>query len=289
MKNFYHLWTPDNQQIILTCEADFKMAMNLFALSAAVSPGIVILTFELMDNHIHVTLFSSENDARNFFSLFKQHLRKWLVSINRAVDLSAFECRLRALENAQDIKNVITYNNRNGFLVNPDETPFSYRWGAGRFFFNPDARLRFEHEAKKMSSTERRSILRSHIADKAENILMLDGYICPLCFCDIHSAEKYYRSASNYFYEISRNIETNKAIAQEIGEALMYSDDELYRITVMLSSKYYEQKSPSLLSKNDKLELARQLHYEWGASKKQLCRMLKMHIGVLDTIFQTPR
>lgn len=289
MKNFYHLWTPDNQPIILTCESDFKMAMNIFALSAALSPGIAILTFELMDNHLHVTLHGSEKDARDFFALYKSHLGKWLRSINRATDLSGFECKLRVLETAQDVKNVISYSNRNGFLVNPDETPFTYRWGAGRFFFNPDARLRYEQEAVKMTMTQRRAILHSHNADKIDHLKMLDGYVCPLCYCDITGAESYYRNASNYFYEISRNIESQKAIAQEIGERIMYSDDELFRITVKLGSEQYGQSSPSLLSQSAKIELARRLHFEWGAGKKQLCRILKVPISVLDAIFQSPK
>lgn len=289
MRNFYHLWTPDNHQIILTCESNFKMAMNIFALSAALSPEIVILTFELMDNHLHVTLNGTEKDARDFFALYKSHLGKWLRSINRATDLSGFECKLRQLETAQDVRNVLSYNNRNGFLVSPDDTPFSYRWGAGRFFFNPDARIRYENEAVKMTMTQRRVILHSHNADKIDHLKMLDGYVCPLSFCDIDSAERYYRNAANYFYEISRNIESQKAIAQEIGERIMYTDDELYRITVMLSNKQYDQNSPSLLSQSAKTEVARQLHFEWGASKKQICRLLKIPIIVLNSIFQTPQ
>ncbi len=289
MTNFYHLWTPENQQIILTCESDFKMAMNIFALCAALSPGLVFLTFELMDNHIHVTLYGSERDIRNFFNLFKRHLGKWLRACGRSVDLSDFVCHLRALESALEIRNVISYNNRNGFLVRPDETPFSYKWGAGRFFFNPDARLRYEHEAVRMTLTQRREILHSHTADKIERIKMLDGYACPLCFCDIAAAEKYYRNASNYFYEISRNIESQKVIALEIGESIRYTDDELFRITLSLSKQDYKQNSPSLLPQEAKVELARRLHFDWGATKKQLCRILKLPIGLLDTIFPTPQ
>ena len=289
MTNFYHLWTPENQQIILTCEEEFKMAMNIFALCAALSPCIVFLTFELMDNHIHVTLHGSEDSIIGFFNLYKRHLDKWLKASGRAVDLSGFVCRLRALESALEIRNVISYNNRNGFLVRPDETPYSYKWGAGRFFFNPDARLRYEHEAVRMTLTQRREIFHSHAADKIESIKMLDGYACPLCFCDIAAAEKYYRNASNYFYEISRNIESQKAIAKEIGESIRYTDDELFRITLSLSKQNYNLNTPSLLPQTDKVELARRLHFDWGATKKQLCRILKLPIGLLDTMFTTPQ
>lgn len=289
MKKFYHLWTPENHQIILTCRDDFKTAMNIIALCVALSPGIVVLTFELMDNHLHVTLHGSEEDIKAFFALFKRHLDKWLKSVGRDVDLSGFVCSLRELFTAFDVRNVLSYNNRNGFLVNPDETPFSYEWGAGRFFYNPDAKKRYEHEAVRMSVAQKRDALHSHTADQINSIMMLDGYACPMSFCDISAAEKYYRNASNYFYEISRNIESHKAIAQEIGESIRYSDDEMFRIAVSLSQKEYDQKSPSLLPQASKTELACRLHYDWGATKKQLCRIIKIPIQVLDTLFATPK
>ena len=42
------LWTPENQQVIFTCEDDFKTGMNIFALCAVLYPSIAILTFELI-------------------------------------------------------------------------------------------------------------------------------------------------------------------------------------------------------------------------------------------------
>ncbi len=98
----------------------------------------------------------------------------------------------------------------------------------------------------------------------------LDGYACPMSFCQIEKAEEYYRNASNFFYEISRNIESQKAIAEEIGEQIRYTDDEMFRIAVAQSKKSYGESSPCLLSQSAKTELARLLHFEWGASRKQL-------------------
>ena len=288
MTNYYHLWTPENQQIILTCENDFKMAMNILGLCAALFPGIVILTFELMDNHLHVTLRGKEEEVRAFFEAYKRYLRKWLNAIDRHVDLSGFICQIRKLETHTEIRNVISYVNRNGFLVNPDETPYSYRWGAGRFFFNPDAKMRYDNEGRKIPMVQRRSILHSHAGDRIEHIYMLDGYACPLSFCRIDYAERYYKNAAHYFYEISKNIESQREIAMEIGESIRYSDGELYRIAVSLSKEKYNQKSPSLLSQTDKTEFALYLHYDYGASKKQLCRILKMPIATLDTLFASP-
>ena len=284
----FHLYTSENYQIILTCEDDFKMAMNLFALCAALSPDIVILTFELMSNHIHVTIQGEEQAVLAFFALFKRSVQKWLTTAGRALDLSGFTCSLRKLNDACDVRNVISYNNRNGFLANQDETPYSYRWGAGRFFFNPDAKLRYSLESSRMTLTQRRLYLHSHAADKIESIQMLDGYACPMSFCDIEAAEKYYKNASSYFYEISRNLESQKDIANEIGEQIRYTDNELFRVASGICTNYYNAKSPFLLPQEAKIELAKRLHFEWGANKKQLCRLLKMDIRILDTLFPSP-
>ena len=46
--------------------------------------------------------------------------------------------------------------------------------------------------------------------------------------------------------------------------------------------------SAPVLKQTDKTELALLLHYDYGASKKQLCRILKMPIATLDTLFASP-
>ena len=289
MKKHFHLWTPENQQVIFTCEDDFKTGMNIFALCAVLYPSIAILTFELMDNHIHIVLYCTEAEAKAFFARFKYTLKKWLNSIGRFVDLSEFVCKLRALDSTTDIMNVISYSNRNGFLANPDQTPYSYRWGAGRFFFNSDAKLRYNNESTPMTMTHRRQMLHSHAADKVGFLKMLDGYVCPLSYCRIEAAESYYRTGSNYFYQIARNIEAQKAIATEIGETIRYTDEEMFRIANTLCKEKFPNSSLSLISQEAKIDLATKLHYEWGATKKQLCRILKIPAATLDQLFVSPK
>ena len=140
-QRFWHLWTPENHQVLFTSEQDFKIGMNLIAISALLHPTVRVLTFELMSNHVHMTLSGTETAVHDLFNTFKKYLARHFEHQYYYVDLSNFVCSLRELRSVAEVRDVISYNNRNGFLVNPDTTPFSYRWGANRFFFNPDAKL----------------------------------------------------------------------------------------------------------------------------------------------------
>lgn len=281
-KDCWHLWTPENHPIIFRTEADFKVGMTVFGLCALLFSKIRILTYELMSNHLHITLYGDESFVREFFLI----LRKGLVrALEDAPDLSGFTCSLRRLESDNEIRNSITYCNRNGFLVNPDTTPFTYRWGANRFFFNPEAKERHEKEATLLSLRKARSITHSRFADSVTGLTVLDDYACPMSFCAIEEAERFYRNASHYLYEISRNIESHKQFAEVIGECVFYTDDELFRIATGISKERFGEPNMRLLPGRSKLELSKTLHYDYNASKKQLARMMNLDKALLDRLF----
>ena len=281
----WHLWTPENHEIIFSCEEDFKAAMLIIGVCSALVPGIKIITFELMTNHLHVTLAGNEESVNQFFKLFKKLLKRYLVANNRTISLGSFTCSYRRLTSLQDVRNVIVYNNRNGYVVSPQHNPYSYPWGANRYFFNPAARQYYRECGKRITFKERREILHSHIADNVNVIASLDGYACPLSFCDIGLGEHLFRGASHYFYELSRNVESQKNIAKEIGERLYYTDEELFKIVTAISKEQYKASFPSLLTKDDKISLAKTMHFEYNATKKQICRMLRIDKTVIDSLF----
>jgi len=288
-QSFWHLWTPENHQVIFTSEDDFKVGMNLTAICAFLHPEIKILAFELMSNHMHITIVGAEDSVRLYFNSFKKYLKRWFEHQKNYVDLSGFNCNLRRLNSPTEVRDVISYTNRNGFLVNPDTTPFSYRWGANLFFFNPEAKKRYHENSVKMTLRQRREMVHGHAADSIDSLMMLDGYVCPMCFCDIATAEKFYRNASNYLYGISRNIEASKKIAEECSEMIYYSDDELFRITCSLADAKSKNTPPGLLPGNAKIEIARILHNEYNADKKKIVRMLKLDMQILNSIFPDTR
>ena len=94
-----------------------------------------------------------------------------------------------------------------------------------------------------------------------------------------------FRCASHYFREVSRNIESQKSIAKEIGERIFYTDDELFGIVLSLCQEKYGGQKPTMLPVPAKQEMALLLHSEYNASNKQIQRMLRLDSSVVSALF----
>lgn len=275
-ENCHHLWTPENFEIIFTSTEDFKAGMSIFGVTAKLFPSITILTFVLMSNHLHITLCGDENEIFRFFDKLKSILARHFKSKGRTINWSIFSAHTRKLRDLNEIRNVIVYNNRNGYVVNPSHTPFSYPWGAGKYFFNPDAKAIAKIRSKTMTTREKRNAIHSHLTKGINDLTTYNGYACPLSFCEIETAEQLFITPGQYFHKLSKNVENLKEIANEIGESIFYTDDELYSIVSSLTAKEYNQPRPSLISPIQKIDVARKLRFEYHASDKQISRILRI-------------
>jgi len=254
--------------------------MNIIGISAALFPDIIIITFELMTNHLHATVAGEEHRVKSFFETVRR-----FISGSLKIDLHEWSCRLRDLDTLEDVRAVIAYNNRNGFLVNENETPFSYPWGANRYFFNPEAIARYKESSKPLTFRERRKSTASHSGDQVKCLRKVDDYASPLSYCSIQTGESLFRNAAHYFYEISKNIESQRKIAAEIGERVFYTDNELFRALQSICKDKYGINRSSQLPAEAKIEVARTLHFGYNAGNKQIQRMLGLDINTLDSLF----
>ena len=74
---YWHLCTDGNDVPILFHDSnDMKVMMNLIGTCAKTISGIKILTFEVMNNHIHIILSGEEDRCRKFFELLKSRLKQ---------------------------------------------------------------------------------------------------------------------------------------------------------------------------------------------------------------------
>ncbi len=136
--NCWHVYTPEQFPIVFGTNDDFKAGMNLVAICAIAFPDVKILTFEIMSNHMHLCVSGLEERVKAFAAMLTKFLERYMKGTSRPIDLSEWNRIPRQISDLNDIRNVIAYINRNGYLVNPDSTPFSYPWGANRFYFNPE-------------------------------------------------------------------------------------------------------------------------------------------------------
>ncbi len=281
----YHLCTPENHPIIFHNSDEFKTGMSLLGLVASSHKDVKIITFELMNNHAHIITAGTIESITNLFNDYKKLLTKCLSHDGCAPDLDSFNMHLHRINSLENMRNAIAYVNRNGSVVDRHVCPYSYLWGANKYFFNPEAKSRYQEKKRKITTREKRNIAQSHKFDNSDRLYVLDGYICPLSFCAISDGENLFRDTRHYFSKISRHIESYDEIAKLIGEQIYYTDDDLFSVLCTLSQKHYNCKIPSQLKSEEKVAMAKLLHKEYNANVKQLQRMLKIDAAVLTALF----
>ena len=312
----FHLWTPENFEIIFTCDEDFREGMGIVGIAAKLFSDVRLLTYEIMSNHLHLTAAGRLQRVMALFDAIEDMLERHFKSKGRTIAWNKFKPGHRLLESLNDLRGVIVYNNRNGYVVSPAYTPFTYPWGANRYYFNPDARRLAAEHAEPVRVREIRYLSHTKFCDSIKDLKKFDGYALPTSFCDIKAGERLFRDPAHYFSKISRSIEADAKIAKEIGESVFYTDDDLYgAVCRMANEKFSElggagqgagrgagqgvasqacgaggqtfgrQIPPSQLPAQAKLDLARTMRFDYNASDKQIQRMLKLDAQTLAAVF----
>ena len=282
MGQVYNANTPENHPIILKSEQDFKAAMSILAVCVAKCPEVKVYAFQLMNNHIHLVAGGSETEIHSLFDFFVSRLLK---HFGNALDLSGFTLKLFPVSDLAYLRNAIAYVNRNGFVVNNDVTPFSYPWGSSRYFFQPAVRRYEEKCSRAIGIAALRSLIHSRTCDHLKDLKSIDGYISPIEFCHVEVAESVFRDAKQYFYTISRNVESNSDIAKSIGESIYYTDNDLYSAATKMAKEHFGDYKLNALPVDAKMEIAKRLHFDYNAGDKQLNRLLGIDLMILRALF----
>ena len=284
---FWHLYTDGHKaDLIFSSKEDFKSGMNLLGVCCLRSPEVKVYTFALMNNHLHIIFSGDSPKGLELFDTFRQMLQRHFIRNCRVVNLKDFRCEMIQINSLQSLRNEIAYVNRNGFIVRPDCTPFSYPWGAGSAFFNPLSKLLSSVPYDSLKVKQKREICRSNYIDlPSAKVMTYDGILLPSSFCQIDEAESFYRNAHQYFHHISRKFEAYSEIAERLHESVIISDEEMYSAVCSLCVKTYNVKNPTLLGTKERIEMARQMHQKYNASNRQIRNILKLDNSIIDTMF----
>lgn len=134
---FWHLFTHGElSEIIFTNQEEFRVGMNFIGICADRCPDINVITFALMNNHIHIVMSGIETACQEMFDMFAAHLKMFFTRGKRWINLSSFKATLLPITNLKQLRNTIVYVHRNGYLTNTAYMPSSYPWGSGYLFFN---------------------------------------------------------------------------------------------------------------------------------------------------------
>lgn len=298
---FWHLYTSgETMEIIFAGTSDFLYGITLLGICTAAFPRCRILTFALMNNHLHIVLAGPEEDIPRFFDLFRKRLQRYISIGGRDCSLRRFEAEFFRIPDLQALRNEIVYVNRNGYVVHPECTPFSYWWSAGIFFFNPMAGLLPAIPFSSLTIREKREMCRSRDAVLPPGCRVLPGFplvdgkgtaplLLPTSFCAIREAENCFRDAHHYFLRLGKDHEAHAEVARRLGDKVFLTDEEMIRVACSICAREYGNARPGMLKPEQKMDLARKLHFEYNASNKQIRRIVKLPQEVVDTLFPAKR
>ena len=283
----WHLCTPgEKQSLIFKQPKDYAFAMTLVAMCAYDCPSVQVITFEIMSNHVHFVLCGSKTDVMAFFGLFKKRLQRYFSEQGERTDLSRFKCENPIpIETLDSLRNQICYTNRNNFVVDPGHTPFSYPYGANGYYFLPRARKMKDRLFGEMTLREKRSLIHAREPNYPEGYIVIDGYFSPANYCRFDIGEAVFRDARHYFNLLAKGIESYREIASMFGDSVYYTDDEMFDVLRRICKEKHGGQRSSLLGKNEKIELARTLHFDYNADNAKIARMLNIAPSLLEQIF----
>ena len=282
---FWHVYTDGNVMADVFCDKDdFKEGMIVLAVCAMLFGKAEVVTFELMNNHLHLIMRGMKEDCMLFFDMFKRRLVRCFRRKGRALDWGKFEAQILRIETLKDLRNEIIYVNRNAYVASRDYTPFSYLWGGGWAYFNPVIEMLPVISAHELGYTKVREL--THFRD-AKAIADLT-FVCEVpfipSFCRTDIGQSMFQDARSYFHALTRNAEAYSQIASRLQDSVFLTDDEMFVVAARCAADDFATKL-RVLTPAQKIQLARKLHYDYNASNNQLRRVLNLDNATLNELF----
>lgn len=282
---FWHVCTDGTKVGDMFCtDEDFRQAMIALAVCVVLSGKVKLVTFELMNNHVHLILSGSKEDCMEFFAMYKGRLKRIFKGFDRLVDWDRFQAQIIEIKDLRALRNEILYVHRNAYVVNSKYTPFSYPWGGGWAYFSPVIDVLPVKSVSEMGCNKAREI--THYRNVAEIASL--GFVGEVpfipSFCRVDIGQSMFRDARSYFYSLTREVEAFSQIASRLKDQVFLTSEEMFRVASIYAEKCFSQKL-SMLTPEQKIELARKLHYDYNASNDTLRRVLKLELSVLNELF----
>ena len=274
---YWHVYTSGKEMSILFADIkDFQFAMNVIAQAAWKHPTLKIIAFEVMSNHFHFVISGEESIIRAFFEFIRKRISRSIPEIKKA------KLTIKPISDLQSLRNNIIYTNRNGYVADPNYTPFSYPWGTGCYYFT---QFPLEKAYSDIYTGPRRKMFRGRDPKLPEDWRMISGYIAPKSYCAIIFGMAIFRDAHHYFSMVSKNVEAYSELAAVIEDGEFLTDTGLFTQVTKIVKSDYGLNALKDLSKAQKLDLARKLHYDYRSSNGQIRRILSLTQYEVDSLF----
>lgn len=283
---FWHLYTDGTKMENIFCSnEEMILVMTAIAVERTLVGDVMIITFEIMKNHLHFIMAGECNVCLEFFARLKRRIMRMFSLMDKVVDWDNFQASILPIADLKSLRNEIIYVNRNAFVANPDCTPYSYPWGGGCAYFNELMQLLPVCRMDDFSINKQRELARCRDVSKLGALKFVGNIPYIPGFCRIDIGEKMFRDARSYFSSLTRNAEAFSQIASRLQDTMFLTEDELFAVAIKYSETNFADTKLVNLSPDQKMQLARELHFKYNASNQQLRRLLKLDIRILSEVF----
>ena len=228
----------------------------------------------------------TETECLALFKAFVKRLKAYLHRKDRFGVLDDFDCGSPVqITTIEQMRNEIAYVHRNPFVVRLDVLPYNYRWGDGYLYFNPIPLNIQGQSPSAFSYAGLRTVLNSRYRELPDSYRIFQNYILPSSFSDFRKGMNFFRHASHYFGTLTRNLESSSEIAKRLGDKIVLNDEEIFPLARKLSSSRFGISSARDLNSNQKIEIAKTLHFEYHVGNKQVSRVLALDPSVVNQLF----
>lgn len=115
--------------------------------------------------------------------------------------------------------------------------------------------------------------------------LFEDGRILPSSYLSHAIGESVFRDAHHYFSLLSKNVESFSAIAKRLGGSVVLTEEEMYNLLSGIAKRDYNLNQATLIPPQEKIKVAKMMHFDYHASNSQIQRLLKLDLAIVNELF----
>ena len=279
---FYHVCTDGAfLDWMFKDDSDFVAGVNRIGI-CAVASGVKVVSYVLMDNHVHFILYGAMPSCKDFILRYKNHTGKYIYSrYGIKGHIHTLPAEVIRIDTPDRLLSTLAYVDRNPIVAGWRKMPDEYRWGVSRFMFRTQPGGENFSKLDAFSLREQSVLLGTHVRLPQDWRVDKSGMLDVRCFVDVVFLENLFRSPGRYLYFLSKKLEGEIDQFFTMGTRTFVQDKDLRVVVGKLAKELYGEGDVRVLSVNTRLLLARKLRYEYASTVKQISRMLHLDVELL--------
>lgn len=249
------------------------------------SYNVRMLSFCLMNNHVHFIICGQEDNCMKFI----RHYRKRLAVIagSGRDDVRMAGICIKRIDDADYLMRAIGYVLRNPVNAGWKIMPMHYEWcSAGLYFRGYHGAFPVGRTVSSLNYRERRRLLGSHVELPEHYTMSPEGMIYPECYVDIGAVERLFLNPGRLLYRLSRNDDVGLELemTSDVLRKVQYRDEELAGSVLSICREEFRCASIQNLTVEQRYILAGMLRKRYGTGFRQTARLTGTDPAVLRKI-----